>query len=413
MRIVFYSQHVLGVGHLFRSLEIAAALAPHQVDLVTGGEHVAVALPPHVHHLPLPPLCMDADFQQLQTARPTPTESHASQTSHPFHPPETIFTERRRRLLEHVRATRPDQFLVELFPFGRKRFGFELLPVLEAIRHGELGRCRSVCSVRDILVEKRDPAKYEDRVVHQLNRLFDLVLVHADPRLVRLEETFSRLSDIEPAVEYTGYVVAPVDAVQGAQLRQSMGLGPQDEMIVASIGGGAVGQELLGAVLEASALLQLRRPHQLWMFTGPFMAEDAFAALEVRAAGLERTHVRRFTDQFGIWLAAANLSVSMAGYNTTMNLLAANTFGLVWPFAQNREQAMRAERLERFGVLSVLRPGDLVPERLAARMDASLGAERAKGAQAPSRIHSGIDLGGAPATRRILESFYHREAGNG
>ena len=407
MRIVFYSQHVLGVGHLFRSLEIAAALAPHQVDLVTGGEHVAVSLPPHVHHVRLPPLCMDADFQRLQTVRPIPTKSHSS------HPPETIFTERRHRLMEHVRATRPDLFLVELFPFGRKRFGFELLPVLEAVRDGELGRCRSVCSVRDILVEKRDPAKYESRVVHQLNTLFDLVLVHADPRLVRLEETFSRISDIEPAVEYTGYVVAPVDAEQGARLRQSLGIAPREEMIVASIGGGAVGRELLEAVLEASALLQLRRPHQLWIFTGPFMAEDVFAALAVRAAGLQRTHLRRFTDQFGVWLAAANLSVSMAGYNTTMNLLAANTLGLVWPFAQNREQAMRAERLERFEMLSVLRSGDLVPERLTARMEASLDAERAKWVQGAPRSHTAIDLDGASATRRILDAFCHGEAGNG
>lgn len=409
MRIVFYSQHVLGVGHLFRSLEIAAALAPHQVDLVTGGEHVAMPLPPHVRHIPLPPLCMDADFKQLLTCRPTPAESRASQTPHPSNSPEFVLNERRRRLLEHVRAVRPDLFLVELYPFGRKRFGFELLPVLEAIRRGEPGRCRSVCSVRDILVEKQDPEKYESRVVEQLNSWFDLVLVHADPRLVRLEETFSRIRDIVPRVRYTGYVVAPVDVGAGRRLRESLRLATGQKMIVASVGGGAVGLELLEAVLEASALLQSRVSHQLWMFTGPFMADSAHAALAHRAADLEEVHVRRFTGQFGTWLAAADLSVSMAGYNTTMNLLAAGTFGLVRPFAQNREQAMRSQRLERLGVLWMLQPEDLDPQRLAKRISEALEVARQRkqgtglGRTPDDALR--IDVNGAAATKQILEAF--------
>ena len=407
MRIVFYSQHVLGVGHLFRSLEIAKALAPHQVDLVTGGEHVAVALPPHVRHLPLPELSMDPDFQGLQISRSATKSLESSRAM------EAVMDERRHRLLEHVRATQPDLFLAELFPFGRKRFGFELLPVLEAVRRGELGHCRTVCSVRDILVEKRDPDKYESRVVKQLNSLFDLVLVHADPRLIRLEETFVRITDIVPPVRYTGYVAAPVDASEGERLRESLGLASEDGMIVASVGGGAVGHELLEAVLEASALLQSRRSHQLRMFTGPFMAENAFTVLSKRAAGLEGVHLERFTENFGTWLAAADLSVSMAGYNTTMNLLAAETFGLVWPFAQNREQTMRAQRLERFGMLSVLQPEDLVPERLTQRMAEALDIGRKNragtGLGEPCEGASCIDLNGAAATRRILETFYMGE----
>ncbi|WP_052812969.1 glycosyltransferase family protein [Desulfonatronum thioautotrophicum] len=409
MRIVFYSQHVLGMGHLFRSLEIATALAPHHVDLVTGGEHVALTLPAHVRHIPLPPLCMDADFQTLQTCRSDLTRTGVSQAASPSQSTDEVMTRRRRRLMEHLREVQPDLFLVELFPFGRKRFGFELLPVLEASRRGELGRCRTVCSVRDILVEKQDPASYEARVVHQLNTYFDLVLVHADPRLVRLEETFASVEAIVPRIVYTGYVVAPVDAAKGLRLRQYLELAHEEEMIVASIGGGAVGRELLEAVLDASTLLQPGRPHHLWVFTGPFLSEVEFTDLCQRAAGRERVHVHRFTENFGDWLSAADLSVSMAGYNTTMNLLAAKTFGLVWPYGQNREQSMRAERLEHFGLLSVLRKDDLVPEQLAVRMVEALGAASARrpAVDFPDASNDGycINLDGATATRNILECF--------
>ena len=40
MNILHYTQHVLGIGHLFRSLAIDAALAPAVVHLVTGGPEV-------------------------------------------------------------------------------------------------------------------------------------------------------------------------------------------------------------------------------------------------------------------------------------------------------------------------------------------------------------------------------------
>ena len=38
MRITYYCQHVLGIGHLHRSLEICKAIAvEHQVTLILGG----------------------------------------------------------------------------------------------------------------------------------------------------------------------------------------------------------------------------------------------------------------------------------------------------------------------------------------------------------------------------------------
>ncbi len=36
MKILVYCQHVLGVGHFFRTLEICRALAGHDVVLVSG-----------------------------------------------------------------------------------------------------------------------------------------------------------------------------------------------------------------------------------------------------------------------------------------------------------------------------------------------------------------------------------------
>ena len=52
MKIIFYCQYVWGMGHLFRSIELARALAGHEVILVAGGQEIDVRLPQHVWVFP-------------------------------------------------------------------------------------------------------------------------------------------------------------------------------------------------------------------------------------------------------------------------------------------------------------------------------------------------------------------------
>jgi predicted glycosyltransferase len=56
----------------------------------------------------------------------------------------------------------------------------------------------------------------------------------------------------------------------------------------------------------------------------------------------------------------------MGGYNTCMNILASRVTALVWPYPGDREQGLRAERMEAIGAITVLKAKDLQPERLAA-----------------------------------------------
>lgn len=382
MRLAFYSQHVLGMGHLFRSLEIVKALQGHTVAMITGGAEAELPLPSFARRFQLPGLMMNRDFTRFIAVDPEKTV-------------EETFAVRKERLLWFLSDFKPDVFLVELFPFGRKKFGKELLPALEAARKGAFGTCRTACSLRDILVEKTDQAAFENRVLSILNPLFDALLVHADPSLVRLDETFSGTDAIIPPVHYTGYVTPRGEAEAGLELRRELGL-CRTPLITVSAGSGSVGGELLLAAARASAILGDTVRHRMQIFTGPYM--DRTVCSELRALASLTTHLRveTFAGDFPTWLAASDLSVSMAGYNTTMNLLAAGLYGLVLPFDQNREQRMRAKRLNEMGALGLLETEDLTPERLAARMRDALDR--------PPRPH-GIDLEGAHASARILESL--------
>ena len=55
-----------------------------------------------------------------------------------------------------------------------------------------------------------------------------------------------------------------------------------------------------------------------------------------------------------------------------MNILAARVPSLVWPFSQNREQRLRAERIAEMGGMRILEDADLEPKPLAALMTRNL-----------------------------------------
>ena len=183
-------------------------------------------------------------------------------------------------------------------------------------------------------------------------------------------------------------------------MRRRLQIGADEILIIASAGGGNVGAPLLEAVVQAFDRLQAKNRRYLKVFTGPYLDQDEFERLQ-RLAGQD-VEIIRFSSDFLFYMAAADLSVSMGGYNTTMNILAAGVPALVWPFPQNREQRMRAERLDRMGILQVIADKDFDPGRLAGIMARVLSAG--------DRVSAGIDLNGAANTAAWIERLQNENS---
>jgi predicted glycosyltransferase len=382
MKVSFYCQHVLGIGHFHRSLELCKELAlRHRTTLILGGPPVVVDNP-NITVLALPGLEMDEEFLSL-----VPCQAGRSLGE--------VKEERRLLLSEHLEHNRPDILITELYPFGRKAFKFELDPLLAELRTPSSPKCLCCCSVRDILVEKKEGReKFERRVVQTLNTSFDGILIHADPDVIRLSATFDLLDKIHIPMHYTGFVAKAKSAGNSQAIRKSMGLAAKDKLIVASIGGGNVGSELLQAVVLAFSRLNCKNVH-LQIFSGPYCDAESYRTLSAKR--IENMTVSRFTDRFPDWLEAADLSISMAGYNTCMNLLQAGIPALVYPYKQNREQRLRAEKLGEKAPIVVLSEGDLDADCLARHMDAQLTKPRATNI---------IDINGAIESVKQLEHWY-------
>ena len=380
MNIILYCQYVWGMGHLIRSLEFAKALVGHDVTLIAGGQAVEIDLPDHVDLVRLAPLYMDEMFTTLISGDPA-------------HTVEQVKTARREVLYELFSKKRADIFVVELYPFGRSIFGFELEPLLADIRAGKFGNVKAVCSLRDILVEKKDPHTYEARVIQKLNYYFDALLIHSDERLLRLDETFSRVADIQMPVIYTGFIAQQSDPAAGGNLRRKLGISSDQKLVVASAGGGRSGYKILSSVLDAVELLGGRMPIRLEIFAGPFMDNTEFEKLAGRTSTDIR--IRRYTPRLLDYLYAADLSVSLAGYNTCMNLLVAQVPALVYPYSRQREQPLRVNKIKNFLSLKILNDEDLHPESLCAHICDMLKNKRASKALS-------IDMNGSTNAAEFL-----------
>ena len=361
-RVMFYCQHVLGMGHLIRSTEIVRALArDFSVLFDTGGEiPEGFRFPAHVDILQLIPLRCGPDFTDLQLC----------DLSWDLEETKAI---RRELLLQAFDRFRPDVLITELFPFGRKQFSFELLPLLLRAQ-SRAHKTMVVCSTRDILVRRKNQAEYEERVCKIVNSLYDLVLVHGDERYHTLAETFSRVSQLRCPVSYTGYVVRPPQGGIG----KPYAISPLSNRPVIAVSNGSgmcpSGHRLLESVLRAANLLEGKIPHQFHVFTGPLISDHVYEALERSATASRNVTLSRYTPDLAAILRGADLSISMAGYNTAMDILSTGVRSLVYPVtgSGDDEQSMRAENLAAEGVLRVLTENQLQPVNLASEIQAGL-----------------------------------------
>lgn len=348
---MIYVQHLLGVGHLQRMRWLADALVRRGfgVTLVSGGLPPDDWLEPafEVHQLP-PARCADAHFSQLLDAGGKAVDERWRER-------------RRRQLLECFDALDPALLITETFPFGRRLMSFELIPLLERAR--ERRRPPLVLSsIRDILQPKSKPGRNRE-ICRLVETFYDRILVHGDPALATLADSFAEADRIADRLFYSGYICAPSNPGENAT--------PAAADVLVSAGGSATGQRLLETAIAARPLCTMSE--QNWrILVSPAIETAAFEHLR-RLAGT-RVTVERNRPDFVALMRGARLSISQAGYNTVTDILRSRAAAVLIPFdeAGELEQKLRAERLADRGRAVLLEARDLGAASLAAAVDAAL-----------------------------------------
>jgi predicted glycosyltransferase len=376
-RVMFYAQHLLGVGHIKRASIIARAMVAHGLDVwvVLGGPHVQGISFDGCARVLLPPIqAADAAFSRLVDEGGAPVN-------------DALREARVTRLLRELAVVQPDVLLIEQFPFGRRAFRFELMPLLTAARI-QRKRPRCVSSVRDVLVHKAS-AERRREMVALARTWFERVLVHGDANLIPLKASLPEAEDLGSLIRYTGYVIEPAAAATDDASETGRG-----EVIV-SAGGGAVGESLILAALAARPITRVAT-HPWRLICGPNMPQTSFTRLAWDPpAGVI---VERWRPDLPLLLRNSVLSISQAGYNTVMDVIQARVRAVVVPFAEGNqsEQAFRARVFASHGLLTMVDPTMLSPQNVARAVDEALDVEPAAVA---------IDMAGAAATAREIAAL--------
>ena len=290
---------------------------------------------------------------------------------------------RRKLLLDLFEKIQPKILLTELFPFGRRQFRFELIPLLTKAKEA---KCCSqvVCSMRDILVTKpRHDRNLE--IVETLETFYQKILVHGDRKVISLAETFPLEKRISHLIEYTGYVLTP----------EHIGDAGKDGTgeIIVSAGGGAVGFATLPKIFKLRNKVAIS--DFPWRFvTGPHMPPEIFNALSAKETN--DTFVERSRPDLPAVISRAKLSISQAGYNTIAELMNAGTPAVVVPYegGVETEQRLRSDLLAKRSLLQVVDENELNVNNLNNAMYQALNTKPVK--------KLNVSLDGASSTANLL-----------
>jgi len=196
----------------------------------------------------------------------------------------------------------------------------------------------------------------------------------------------------ESRFKFSGYVVPfdPATLRDRIALRRELGYHPDTTLVVASVGGSAVGIHLLRRVASAFERLRGDMPDaELLMVCGPRIDPSEFSGLPgVTAVG--------YVHNLYLTLACCDLAVVQGGLSTTMELVANRRPFIYLPLRNHFEQNFHvAHRVQRYGGPPPTDYDEASPARLASLMRERLqgrpqyrpvepgGAARAAGFIAP------------------------------
>lgn len=362
-RVAFYSHDTQGLGHIRRNITLAGAmtLADPELDvlLLTGN--------PEATTLPLPPR---TDIITLPTVGKSSDGSYSSRT---LSSPLSRVTATRAAVLDGaLRAFEPGLLVVDKVATG---FADELLPALRRLRR--TGDTRVVLGLRDILdarsVVEKEWAKGHTAAI--IDELYDEVWIYGDPAVADLTRVHRAIGPVADRVRFTGYLAEGRTAGLRPRVRTADRVRPPAEpYVLCLLGGGQDGMELA----DTFARTAMPAGHRGVLVTGPFLPGRHRDTLRELAAARDDLDLLEYIPDTDEFIAGAAAVVSMAGYNTVCELLAAGRPTLLVPRVIPRlEQRIRARRLAELGVVETLDPQEVSVERLARRLAGMVDGSRA------------------------------------
>jgi predicted glycosyltransferase len=393
VRLMVYSHDTFGLGNIRRMLAIChhlhATLEDLSILIVSGSPMLqSFRVAKGIDYIKLP--CLKRAETGELGVKFLPMEA------------EEVIRLRRELLLSTVISFRPDVVLVDKKPDG---LAGELEPALRHIRCA-LPETQVNLVLRDILdAPKKTVAEWGERGYNNvLHWYYDQILVLGQKSVFDVCEEYRIPPAIARKVKYCGYVARYEVLEASEKVRERLGIERDAALVLATAGGGEDGFRLMQCSIEAARLVAEQRKVQIVVVAGPELATEQHRQLGAAAAMTPQTKLVEFLPDMLSHMHAADVVISMGGYNTVCELATLHKRAVVVPRAEPvQEQSMRMERMAGLGQFETLALATLDPRALANAVLRQLEA-----AEHRTRSDWHLDMGALPRIARLIGEFHGR-----
>jgi predicted glycosyltransferase len=358
--ILMYSHDTYGLGHIRRTMAIAAHLRSLSTNiLILTGSPIAgrFSLPENVDFVRIPGMIKKTndEYQSLSIRID----------------PERALNIRKSIISATARSFRPDLFIVDKEPLGLKK---EVLPVLRWFKkhHPET---RTVLGLRDIMDDRDTVCRdwQHKNVYRYLDELYSEIWVYGRQDIYDAAAEYAIPEKTRQKMFFTGYL--PRNVASGTvkqKARKKFCVEKNDRMIVVTAGGGGDGFKMMDTYIAMYETCRVPEIKSI-LITGPFMPKEQRRHLAKRAKPF-KIKVLPFYPRMEEMFGAADMVVSMGGYNTICEILSQGTPSLIIPRETPRmEQLLRAQALKKHQLIDFLPwpqlKADQLLEKLVAMLD--------------------------------------------
>jgi predicted glycosyltransferase len=362
--ILMYSHDTYGLGHIRRTMAIASHLCSDGVNiLILTGSPIAgrFKFPERIDFVRIPGMIKKTNEEY----RPLSIKIN----------PRHALDIRKNIITATAKAFQPHLFIVDKEPLGLKK---EVLPTLRWIRRC-LPQSHTILGLRDIMDDaetvRRDWAK--KNVYRNLDELYSEIWIYGNQDFYDPIQEYAIPEPIQRKMLFTGYIPRRQPNRKAARrIREDLGIGPDEKLVVLTPGGGGDGYALMDTYLAMLERETTSTPFRSVLVTGPFMPREERKKVFKRARR-RGAATFLFFRQMEKLMAAADLVVSMGGYNTLSEVLSQGTPSLVIPREKPRlEQLIRARAFHAQGLIDYIPWGEYTPATLYQRIQGLLEAPR-------------------------------------
>jgi predicted glycosyltransferase len=390
--ILMYSHDTYGLGHIRRTMAIASQLkSPHVNILILTGSPIAgrFSFPEQIDFVRIPGMIKKTNDEYLPL----------SIKINPRH----ALDIRKKIITATAKAFQPHLFIVDKEPLGLKK---EVLPTLKWIRRC-LPKTQTILGLRDIMDDAESVKKdwIEKGVYESLEKLYTEIWIYGRQDFYDPVKEYSIPEEISQKIQFTGYIPRKIPGKEAVRkLRKDLGVRKGEKLVVVTTGGGGDGSAVMDTYLAMLEFESTPLPFKSILITGPFMPKEERKRIfkRARALGIQTFHFFRQMEKL---LAAADMAVSMGGYNTLCEILSQGTINLVIPRETPRtEQLIRAKAFQAQNLLEYIPWCDLTVKNMRDKIFMML--------ESPQRYWEAISLfslNGIEAMRKRLDVFRNKE----